>query len=84
MKIGMITDSLGALSFDELLGTTAELGIERLEFAAGNWSQAPHAALDRMLDSSPARREFLARLDYHDIAISALRVSHEISLQLDR
>jgi sugar phosphate isomerase/epimerase len=39
MKIGMITDSLGAFSFDELLGTAAELGIERLEFAAGNWSQ---------------------------------------------
>jgi hypothetical protein len=37
MKIGMITDSLGAHSFDELLDTSAELGIERLEFAAGNW-----------------------------------------------
>jgi hypothetical protein len=29
MKIGAITDSLGALSLDELLGTAAELGIER-------------------------------------------------------
>ena len=55
MKIGMITDSLGELSFDDLLGTAAELGIERLEFAAGNWSRAPHLALDRMLDSAPAR-----------------------------
>ena len=27
MKIGAITASLGALSFDELLGTTAELGL---------------------------------------------------------
>ena len=58
MKIGMITDSLGELSFDDLLGTAAELGIERLEFAAGNWSRAPHLALDRMLDSAPAREEF--------------------------
>jgi hypothetical protein len=47
MKIGMITDSLGALSFDDLLGTAAELGIQQLEFAAGNWSRAPHLALDR-------------------------------------
>jgi sugar phosphate isomerase/epimerase len=30
MKIGMITDSLGALSFDDLLGTAAELGIEAI------------------------------------------------------
>ena len=39
MKIGAITDSLGALSFDELLGTAAELGIERSEFVAGRWSK---------------------------------------------
>ena len=75
MKIGMITDSLGAFSFDELLGTAAELGIERLEFAAGNWSQAPHLALDRMLDSAPARHEFLAKLGDHGISISALNCS---------
>ena len=30
MRIGMVTDSLGHLSFDELLRTTAELGIEML------------------------------------------------------
>ena len=36
MKIGMITDSPGAPSFGKLLGTAAELGIYRLEFAAGN------------------------------------------------
>jgi hypothetical protein len=35
MKIRAITGSLGALSFDELLGTAAELGIERSEFVAG-------------------------------------------------
>ena len=75
MKIGMITDSLGALSFDQLLDTAAELGVERLEFAGGNWSQAPHLALDRMLDSAQARREFLAKLNDHGISISALNCS---------
>jgi hypothetical protein len=35
MKIGAITHSLGALPFDELLGTAAELGIELSEFVAG-------------------------------------------------
>ena len=54
MKIGMITDSLGELSFDDLLGTAAELGIERLEFAAGNWSRAPR--IWRSTECSTARR----------------------------
>jgi len=75
MKIGMITDSLGELSFDELLDTAAELGIERLEFAGGNWSSAPHLALDALLDSAAARREFAASLADHGIALSALNCS---------
>jgi sugar phosphate isomerase/epimerase len=75
MKIGMITDSLGDLGIDELVSTAAELGIERLEFAGGNWSRAPHLKLDRMLESESARREFLARLKDHGIALSALNCS---------
>jgi sugar phosphate isomerase/epimerase len=75
MKIGMITDSLGDMDAEELVKTAAELGIERLEFAGGNWSRAPHLNLDRMLESAPARREFLARLRDHGIALSALNCS---------
>ncbi len=75
MKIGMITDSLGELSFDALLDTAAELGIEQLEFAGGNWSRAPHLVLDALLDSAAARREFAARLADHGITISALNCS---------
>lgn len=75
MKIGMITDSLAELPFDALLDTAAELGIERLEFAGGNWSRAPHLKLDRLLESAPARREFLAKVGDHGIALSALNCS---------
>src|SRR6266481_1702275 len=75
MKIGMITDSLGELSFDELLDTAAELGIEQLEFAGGNWSRAPHLALGPMLDSAAERREFAAKLAAHGISLSALNCS---------
>jgi sugar phosphate isomerase/epimerase len=75
VKIGMITDSLSAFSFDELLDAAAELGIEQLEFAGGNWSSAPHLQLNRLLDSAPARREFKARLANRGIAISALNCS---------
>jgi len=75
MKIGMITDSLGALPFAELLDAAAGLGIEQLEFAGGNWSKAPHLQLDRMLESAPARAEFTAALRDHNLSISALNCS---------
>jgi sugar phosphate isomerase/epimerase len=75
MKIGMITDSLADLSFEELLTTSARLGLDMLEFACGNWSSAPHIDLAGMLESERARREFKARLADHGLAISALNCS---------
>jgi sugar phosphate isomerase/epimerase len=75
MKIGMITDSLEKLSFDEMLKASAELGLETLEFACGNWSSAPHINLDKMLESEKARKEFKAKVKDHGLEISALNCS---------
>ena len=75
MKIGMLTDSLPDLSFDAMLESAANLRIECLEFACGNWSTAPHIQLDRMLESDDARREFLAKIADHGLSISALNCS---------
>ncbi|MBZ9762548.1 sugar phosphate isomerase/epimerase [Mesorhizobium sp. CA8] len=75
MKIGMITDSLGYLSFDEMLRASAELGLETLEFACGNWSSAPHIDLAAMLDSAATRAEFVAKVRDHGLTIAALNCS---------
>jgi sugar phosphate isomerase/epimerase len=75
MKIGMITDSLGGLDFAALIRTAAELGIEMLEFAGGNWSSAPHLQLDALLESETARKDFLHRVRDYGIEISALNCS---------
>ncbi|MBI1773839.1 MAG: sugar phosphate isomerase/epimerase [Proteobacteria bacterium] len=75
MKIGMITDSLGKLSFEALLTTSARLGLDALEFACGNWSSAPHINLAKMLESEKARREFKAAVADHGLEISALNCS---------
>ena len=75
MKIGMITDSLGGLSFKDMLRASAELGLETLEFACGNWSSAPHINLDAMLESDTTRREFVAAVKDHGMAIAALNCS---------
>ena len=75
MKIGMITDSLGNLSIDEMLRASAELGLETLEFACGNWSSAPHIDLAAMLDSASTRAEFVAKVRDHGLTIAALNCS---------
>src|SRR5512146_1809234 len=75
MKIGLVTDSLGQLSFDELLRTAAGLGIEMLEFCCGGWSQAPHVNLDRLLESETERAQFLSNLREYGLEISALNCS---------
>jgi sugar phosphate isomerase/epimerase len=75
MRIGLVTDSLAYLGFDDLLETASSLGIEALEFGCGNWSGAPHLKLDALLDDAAARRDFLARLDGLGLSISALNCS---------
>ncbi|TGV76164.1 sugar phosphate isomerase/epimerase [Mesorhizobium sp. M00.F.Ca.ET.149.01.1.1] len=75
MKIGMITDSLGNLSFDEMLRASAELGLETLELACGNWSSAPHIDLAAMLESAATRGEFVAKVRDHGLTIAALNCS---------
>ncbi|WP_246676572.1 sugar phosphate isomerase/epimerase [Mesorhizobium sp. B1-1-5] len=71
----MITDSLGNLSFDEMLRASAELELETLEFACGNWSSAPHIDLAAMLDSATTRAEFVAKIRDHGLTIAALNCS---------
>ncbi len=75
MKIGMVTESLGSLSFDKMLKASSDLGIEMLEFSTGNWGSAAHLDLEKMLASKTARENFLAKLSAHNIKISALNCS---------
>ena len=75
MRIGLTTDSLGQLSFDELLETAADLGIQTLEFGCGNWSSAPHLNLNALLESESERADFLAKIRDHGLEISALNCS---------
>ncbi|MDQ2692437.1 MAG: sugar phosphate isomerase/epimerase, partial [Chloroflexota bacterium] len=70
-----MTDSLGHLSFDELLETAAGLGIETLEFGCGGWSSAPHLNLDLLLESETERANFAAKIRDHGMEISALNCS---------
>ena len=59
MKIGLVTDSLAELSFEDMLDTAAELGIQGIELNTSNWSSAPHVDLTELLDSAAKRAVLL-------------------------
>jgi sugar phosphate isomerase/epimerase len=75
MKIGMVTDSLGHLSFDEMLDAAARLGIKGVEFNAANWTSAPHLNLKTLLENSAERRDFLTSIKERGLEIIALNAN---------
>ena len=72
MQIGMVTDSLGGLSFEAVLDAAAGLGLDCVEFATGNWSTAPHIDIDALIASKAARDRFTAAVRDRGLSISAL------------
>jgi sugar phosphate isomerase/epimerase len=75
MKIGMVTDSLGHLSFHDMLDTAARLGVKGVEFNAANWTSAPHLNLKALLESSAERRDFLTSIRKRGLEIIALNAN---------
>ena len=75
MRIGLNTDSLGHLPFDEMLETAASLGVQTLEFCCGGWSSAPHVNLDLLLENETEKANFVAKIRDYGLEIDALNCS---------
>lgn len=75
MRIGLNTDSLGHLPFDEMLKTASELGVQTLEFCCGGWSTAPHVNLSLLIENEKERTDFAAKIRDHGLEIDALNCS---------
>jgi sugar phosphate isomerase/epimerase len=58
MKLGFVSDSLGGMSFTEMLDNAARMGVAGIEVNTCGWSTAPHFDLKGMLDDSGKRRDF--------------------------
>ncbi len=74
MKLGFVSDSLGAMSFDDMLDTAARMGVSGVEINTGGWSTAPHFDLSSMLEDAAARDAFhraFARRGLEIIALNA-------------
>jgi sugar phosphate isomerase/epimerase len=75
VKLCAVSDSIGHLSYRDAAKASAELGLAALEICMGNWSGAPHAKLQSLVESEQARREFLAVLADSGLALAALNCS---------
>jgi sugar phosphate isomerase/epimerase len=72
MQIGLITDSVSHLPFEDALDLAQQLGLSSVEVATGNWSNAPHADLDALVSSKEARAEFIGKVSARGLTLSAL------------
>ncbi|WP_432855071.1 sugar phosphate isomerase/epimerase family protein [Amycolatopsis sp. CA-161197] len=70
-----MTDSVSHLSLDATLDLAAQLGLDYVEFATGNWSSSPHVNLDVLLEDAAARRDLQLKLADRKLRISALTCS---------
>jgi sugar phosphate isomerase/epimerase len=75
MKIGLITDSVSRLPFDQALDLARELALSSVEVATGNWSESPHADLPTLKSSALARSEFQDLVVGRGLEISALNAN---------
>ena len=58
MKLGFVSDSLGGMSFTEMLDNAARLGVSGVEVNTCGWSTAPHFDLSGMLGNASAQKAF--------------------------
>ena len=72
MRIGLFTDSLDDLSFEEALDWVAQHEIEAVEIGTGNFSDAPHCDLEVLHQDASARDDFISAIKARGLTVSAL------------
>jgi sugar phosphate isomerase/epimerase len=75
MQLGLITDSLGSRPLEQVLDIAAELGMDTVEIATGNWSDSPHANLDQLVSSTSARKALVEAISSRGLTLSALNAN---------
>jgi sugar phosphate isomerase/epimerase len=75
VEIGLYTDSLSRLPFEEMLDVAAGAGVTAIEIATGGQSRAPHLRVDELLASAPARTAFREAFASRGLRIAALNCS---------
>lgn len=72
MRIGLYTDSLQDLSFQDALDWVAAHDLEAVEIGTGNFSPAPHVNVNELVADDEAVARFRDGLAAHKLVLSAL------------
>ena len=75
MKLGFVSDSLGAMPFATMLDHAARLGVQGVEVNTCGWSTAPHCDLKGLLADGAKRRAFQAAFADRGLEIIALNAN---------
>ncbi len=75
MKLGFVSDSLGAVPFDEMLDHAVRLGVSGVEINTCGWSTAPHFNLNEMLGSSEKQKAFKKAFNDRGLEIICLNAN---------
>ena len=75
MRLGFVSDSLGAMSFDKVLDHAERMGVRGIEVNTSGWSTAPHFDLPLMLKDANARNRFKAAFDDRGLEIISLNAN---------
>ena len=75
MKLGFVSDSLGGMSFEDMLDNAARMGVDGVEVNTGGWSTAPHFDLAAMKKSAEARRAFLNAFSDRGLEVVSLNAN---------
>ncbi|MGP6087880.1 sugar phosphate isomerase/epimerase family protein [Antarctobacter jejuensis] len=75
MKLGFVSDSLGGLSFEDMLDHAVRMGVSGVEVNTGGWSTAPHFDLEAMKSSAEARRAFLNAFESRGLKVISLNAN---------
>ena len=75
LELGLYTDSLAHLGFEEALDVAARIGATGIEIATGGQSSAPHLRLHDLLADARARAAFRRAFEQRGLRIAALNCS---------
>ena len=75
MKLGFVSDSLGGMSFTEMLDHAARMGVSGVEVNTCGWSTAPHFDLKGMLGNAAAQKTFKRAFSDRGLEIISLNAN---------
>ncbi len=75
MKLGFVSDSLGAMSFTEMLDQAERMGVSGVEVNTCGWSTAPHCKMDDLLGNASAQKAFKSEFSRRGLEIISLNAN---------